>query len=441
MNNYKHPNGHVFYRKMGHERPMVSHGEGIYLFDVAGKRYIDGSGGPFVINVGHGRTEIVAAMADQAQKAAYAHAIMFTSEVVEKVSAELSSIVPFSHARFFYLSSGSEVVEGAIKLARQIQMARGQKNRHIIISRTHSYHGMTLGALSVSGRPGLRQPYLKMMHSMVHIGPAYPYRDARTGEEMAAELEAAILEAGPQNVAAFLAEPISGASLGAAVPPDDYWPSVRAICDRYGVLLVADEVLAGMGRTGRWWSINHWDVKPDIMVASKGTAGGYAPHGFIACEHADVELIRTQLGDFNHGGTFSHHPVAAAAALETLRIMKREKLVDRSAEMGSYLGLQLQKAFGDHPHIGDVRGRGMFWGLEFVADRKSKEAFSAERHLSWKIWEQAFARGLIVYYSSGCVDGKQGDLIMVGPPYIATRTQIDDLVGILKTAIKAEIGI
>jgi adenosylmethionine-8-amino-7-oxononanoate aminotransferase len=432
---YKHPFGHVFYRKMGHARPKISHGEGIYLFDENGKKYMDGSGGPLVVNVGHGRTEVVAAMTEQAQKAAYVHAIMFTNEPAEQLSSELAQIVPIPNARFFYLSSGSEVVEGALKLARQIQQARGENGRSTIISRHQSYHGMSLGALSVSGRPGLRAPYMDMLHDMPHITPPYPYRDPISGEEAADRLEAAILETGIEKTAAFLAEPISGASLGAAVPQDDYWPAIRAICDKYGVLLIADEVLVGLGRTGKWWGINHWQVQPDIMVTSKGLAGGYFPLGFIAAKNEDVELIRQKLGDWNHGGTFSHHPVGCAAAQATLHILKKEQLVENSAELGPKLGHLLQEALGNHPHVGDIRGRGLFWGIEFVQDRESKAPFPAARHLAWDIWQRAFDKGLIVYYSQGCADGKNGDLIMLGPPLIVTEPQLAEMVAILAEAV------
>lgn len=271
---YQHPQGHVFYRKMAHARPAIAHGEGIYLVDDEGKRYIDASGGPFVVNVGHGRAEIAEAIAKQARDVAYVHAAMFTSPAVESYCNALADVVPISRPRFYLLSSGSEVIEASMKLARQIQQARGEHERTVIISRTQSYHGMTLGALSASGRDGLRAPYLQMMCGGTHVSPPYPYRDARTGAEMAQLLEDKILEVGAGRVAAFLAEPISGASLGAVIPDDGYWPKVREICDRHGVLLIADEVLVGLGRTGRWWAIERWGVSPDLLVASKGTAGG-----------------------------------------------------------------------------------------------------------------------------------------------------------------------
>jgi len=435
---YAHPQGHVFYRKMAHLRPKISHGEGIYLYDDSGKRYIDGSGGPLVVNVGHGRSEIADCMQKQAQAVAYAHAIMFTSDVLETYSNELAKVVPLPDARFYFLSSGSEVVEAANKLARQIQMARGENGRHLIISRWQSYHGMTLGALSSSGRPGLRAPYADMMHDMPHIDPPYPYRDSASGIEAANRLEEKILEVGAENVAAFLAEPISGASLGATVPPDGYWPRIREICDQYGVLLIADEVLVGMGRTGKWWSLEHWDVTPDIMVTSKGLAGGYFPLGFVAAKGDDVNLLQQELGDFNHGGTFSHHAVGAAAGAATLRIMQREGLVENAEIMGELLGIRLKQALGNHPNVGDIRGKGLFWGVEIVEDRESKRPFPVTDHIAWEIWERAFDLGLVAYYSQGCADSVNGDLLMLGPPLIVDEAQIDEMVGILALAIERQ---
>jgi hypothetical protein len=420
---------------MNHLRPRIASGSGVYLVDDQGRRYLDGSGGPLVVNVGHGRPEVVEAIRQQAERAAYVHAIMFTSAAVETYAEAMAPHLPVADARLFFLSSGSEVVEGAIKLARQIQMARGESQRHVIISRWQSYHGMTLGALASSGRQGLRAPYLDMMAHPVHIHPPYPYRDNGDGSRAAERLENAILDAGPELVTAFLAEPISGASLGAVVPPADYWPKVREICDRYGVLLIADEVLVGMGRTGRWWGINHWEVRPDILVASKGTAGGYVPFGFIAAAGSDVGAIQQTLGDFNHGGTFSHHAVGAAAALAVLKIYEEEQLVARAARRGFYLEAQLCAALGNHPNVGEIRGRGLFYGIELVADRESKRPFPADQHLAWRIWEAAFARGLIIYYSQGCADGKNGDLLLVGPPLIVTESQIDALVEMLAAAI------
>ena len=437
---YSHPMGHVFYRKMSFPRPKISHGKGIYLYDEAGKRYIDGSGGPLVVNVGHGRSEIIEAICRQSEEAAYVHATMFTSQAIEDYSNALAEIVPMSDPRFFFLSSGSEVVEGAMKLARQIQMARGELNRSIIICRSLSYHGMSLGALSVSGRPSMRTPYLGMMQNMPHIRHPYPYRFPASGRELAERLEESILAYGPENVAGFIAEPISGASLGAVVPPDEYWPRIREICDKYGVLLIADEVLVGMGRTGKWWAINHWNVKPDILVTSKGTASGYFPLGFVATERYDVDQIQRALGDFNHGGTFSHHAVGAAAGLATLRIIQRENLVEHAAKVGLYVNKLLHHTFAHHPHVGNIRGRGLFWGIEFVQDRASKTPFALKEKLAWRLAERAFDLGLIIYYSQGCADGSAGDVIMLGPPLIIQPTDIDEIVAILAQSVADVLG-
>lgn len=437
---YSHPYGNVFYRTMNHPRPMISHGEGIYLYDESGTRYIDGSGGPLVVNVGHGRTEIVEAMSKQATAAAYVHAIMFTSEPLETYAAELAAVVSMPEPRFYFLSSGSEVVEGAIKLARQIQIARGKEKRHIVLSRWQSYHGMTLGALAVSGRAALRAPYLDMFHDVPHIPTPYTYRYPATGIELANRLEEAIEAYGAENIAGFIAEPLSGASLGAAPAPDDYWPRIREICDQYGVLLIADEVLVGMGRTGKWWALNHWNVAPDIMVTSKGTASGYFPLGLIAAKGEDVEQIRLKLGDFNHGGTFSHHAVGAAAGLATLRILQREKLVDNSAAMGIVLEHALREQLGEHPHVGDIRGRGLFWGIELVENRNTKKPFAQDKGIARRVWNRAFDMGLVIYYSTGCADGKNGDVIMLGPPLIIDASQIEEMVGILRNALYAELG-
>jgi adenosylmethionine-8-amino-7-oxononanoate aminotransferase len=437
---YSHPHGQVFYRKMDHGRPKIARGEGIYLWDESGTQYIDGSGGPLVVNVGHGRSEVIEAMDRQAQAAAYVHAIMFTSEPVERFAAELAKILPLPDARSYFLSSGSEVVEAAIKLARQIQLARGEGSRHLVISRWQSYHGLSFGALSVSGRQSMRLPYSDMFLDMPHIDPPYPYRDPVSGIEAADRLERMIQELGPRKVAAFIAEPISGASLGAVAPPDEYWARIRQICDRHGVLFIADEVLVGLGRTGKWWGIDHWHVQPDILVTSKGLAGGYFPLGLVAARGTDVELIRQSLADFNHGGTFSHHAVGAAAGLATLQIIQDEKLVDRAADMGNYLGQRLAFAFSEHPNVGDIRGRGLFWALELVQERDSKEPFPADRHLAWEIWQRAFDLGLIVYYSQGCADGRNGDVIMLGPPLIVNREQLDQMVDILRTAVNQELA-
>jgi adenosylmethionine-8-amino-7-oxononanoate aminotransferase len=294
---------------------------------------------------------------------------------------------------------------------------------------------MTLGALSVSGKPSMRYPFLDMMADMPHVSAPYPYREPASGEVLAAELEEVILQYGPDLIAGFIAEPISGATLGAVVPPNDYWPCIRQVCDSYGILMIVDEVLVGMGRTGRWWGIDHWEVVPDILVTSKGVAGGYFPLGFLATTEDNVEQIRQAFGDFNHGGTFSHHAVGAAAGLATLKILQKEKLVDNSARMGVLLGAKLKAGLEDHPNVGDIRGRGLFWAIEIVQNRQSKEPFPVKLHIAQKLWQLCFDKGLIIYYSQGCADGTNGDVIMVGPPLIVDESQVDELVSLLVESV------
>jgi adenosylmethionine-8-amino-7-oxononanoate aminotransferase len=432
---------HVFYRRLDHAHPTAERGEGIYLYDTNGKRYLDASGGAVVVNIGHGVAEVVQAMAEQAGRVAYAHGTMFTTQALEEYASALAEIVPLSHPRFFFLTSGSEAVETAIKFARQVQVDRGEPGRYIVISRWRSYHGTTLGALAVSGRPYFRQLYLPLLQDVPHIPPPYCYRcpwdKSYPGCDIhcAQALEEAVRLAGPQNVAAFIAEPVSGASLGAAAPPPEYWPLIRETCDRYGLLLIADEVMTGFGRTGRWFAMQHWDVVPDVMVMAKGTAGGYFPLSITAVRGEWVEVMRKGHGDFAHGGTFSHHAVGAAAGLATLRYLQQHELVTASAVKGKTLGEKLRVALGDLSCVGDVRGIGLMWGVEFVADRATKVPFPRAARFARRVADAAFDKGLIVYPCTGCADGVTGDLVMVAPPFIITEAQMDEAMRLLREAI------
>lgn len=443
MTTYNEMNGHVFYRRMAHPRPMISHGEGIYLFDTDGKRYIDASGGPVLVNVGHGVAEIVEAMAEQAQAAAYVHATMFTNRAVEDYSDALAEVTPLENPRFFYLGSGSEAVETALKFARQVQVERGEAQRYQTISRWQSYHGTTLGALAVSGRPGLRQLYQPMLMQVPHIEPPYCYRCPfqldypDCGIRCAHALESAIKINGANTIAAFIAEPISGATLAGAVPPPEYWPLIREICTHYGVLLIADEVMTGLGRTGHWFATQSWAVEPDIITIAKGAGGGYFPLSITAVKTADVQIIRAGHGDFSHGGTFSHHAVGAAVGLAVLRYLQTHNLVEAARVQGAKLGHKLHTALGHHPHVGDIRGQGLLWGVEFVADRASKEPFPAERALAKKIGDAAFERGLIIYPGSGNADGRRGDQFVIAPPFIVSDEQLDEIVGLLAETVNS----
>lgn len=436
---------HVFYRKHKGRKPVISHGEGVYLWDTDGKRYIDASGGAVVVNVGHGVREIADAIGQQAAKVGYAHATMFTSAAVEELSERLAAYLPLPDARLFYLTSGSEAVEAAIKFARQAQIARGEQTRYKVIGRWGSYHGGTLGALAVMGKPSMRKTFEPQFLDMPHIPPVYCYRCPfglsypQCGLRCADALEEEIKRQGADTVAAFIAEPVAGATLGAVVPPEGYWPRVREICDRYGVLLIADEVMTGMGRTGRWFAVAQWGAVPDMITLGKGLSGGYIALSALAARGDLVELIWGKLGDFNHGGTFSHQPVPAAAGLATLNYMEAHDLVVHAGALGALLGEKLHAAFGDHSHVGDIRGQGLMWGLELVADRASKQPFPPKAKLSARIFDAAFADGLIVYVMSGCADGVAGDHVMVAPPLVVEEAALDEIIERLERAIGVAI--
>ncbi len=437
---------HVFYRKHKSPKPIVSHGEGIYLWDTDGKRYIDASGGAVVVNVGHGVRQIAEAIGEQAARVGYAHATMFTSAALEELSTRLAALLPLPDARIFYLTSGAEAVETAIKFARQAQIALGRPTRYKVIGRWGSYHGATLGTMAVMGKPSMRRTYEPMFLDMPHIPPVYCYRCPfgltypACGLACAEALEQEIKRQGADSVAAFIAEPIAGATLGAVVPPDEYWPRIREICDRYGVLLIADEVMTGMGRTGRWFAIAQWGVVPDMITLGKGLSGGYVPLSATAVRGDLVDRVLEQLGDFNHGGTFSHQPVGAAAGIATLDYLTAHDLIARAETMGHLLGEKLRAAFADHPHVGDIRGQGLMWGLEFVADRASKQPFPPAAKFAERLFGHAFSAGLIVYAMGGCADGVAGDHVMVAPPFVVKEEELDEIVAQLARAVEATLA-
>jgi hypothetical protein len=427
---------------MAHAHPLAVRGEGVYLWDAEGRRYIDASGGAAVVNIGHGVAEVVQAMTEQAADVAYVHGTMFTTNALETHSERLAALVPMPAPRFYYMTSGSEAVETAIKFARQVQIARGEPSREVIISRWGSYHGATLGALAVTGRSRMRIPFAPLFREQPHIPPPYCYRCPFEATypicdlACARALEAEILRQGPERVAAFIAESVSGATLGAVVPPQGYWPLVRQICDRYGVLLIVDEVMAGLGRTGRWFGIEHFDdVQPDVITMGKGVTGGYFPLSVIAVRGADVDRIRGVHGNFIHGGTFSHHAVGAAVALAVLRYLQDNDLVTASAVKGKVLGEKLRAALGDLASVGDVRGIGLLWGVEFVADRATKAPFPPSVRFARRVADATFDNGLIVYAGTGCADGVNGDLVLVAPPFVITEAQMDDVARLLRDAI------
>lgn len=436
----------VFYRKHKRPKPSISHGEGIYLWDTDGKRYIDASGGAVVVNVGHGVPEIAEAIYQQVSQVAYAHATMFTSPVLEELARSLSVHLPMPDARLFFMTSGSEATETAMKLTRQIQIARGEPSRYKVIARWGAYHGATLGALAITGKGSMRRYFEPLFVDMPHIPPAYCYRCPfnldypACGIRCADALEDEIKRHTADSIAAFIAEPVAGATIGAVVPPDEYWPRIRQICDAYGVLLIADEVMSGMGRTGSWFAVESLGASPDIICLGKGVSGGYLPLSVTAARGDLVDLLWDKTGDFNHGGTFSHQPVAAAAGLAALDYLEKHALVERAAVLGEQLARRLHAAFDDHPNVGDIRGRGLMWAVEFVADRATKQPFPPEVHFADRVFKQAFAGGLIVYTMSGGADGTAGDHAMVAPPLVVDETQIDEIVSLLETAVDAAIA-
>ncbi len=439
-------NSHVFYRRMSHPHPQAVRGEGVYLWDADGRRYIDASGGPVLVNIGHGVQEVAQAMAEQAANVAYVHGEAFTTNALETYSDRLAARVPIPDPRFYYLTSGSEATEAALKFARQVQVARGEPTREATISRWGSYHGATLGALAVTGKSKMRALFAPLFRDQPHIPPPYCYHCPFGATYPACDLacaralETEILRQGTGRVAAFIAEPVSGATLGAVVPPEGYWQQIAEICERYGLLLIADEVMTGLGRTGRWFGIEHFGVRPDVMTIGKGAAGGYVPLSILAVRDADVETVRQADGNFVHGGTFSHHAVCAAAALATLDYLEEHNLVAAAKTRGAYLGQRLRETLGDLPCVGDVRGVGMMWGIEFVADRETKAPFSPDLHFAQHVCDLAFERGVLLYPGSGCVDGVRGDHLMVSPPFVVTEEEIDEIISVLQTILEAWKG-
>ena len=431
----------VFRRRLaGWTYPEIVRGEGVYLYDREGRRYLDGSSGAIVVTVGHGVPEIAEAIREQAARLAYVHGTEFTSTAMEELATELTPRVPVDDARLFLVSGGSEATETAIKLARQYQLAKGRPGRYKVVFRWPSFHGSTLGALAISGRPTLRTTFAPLLQEMPRIPAPYAYRCALPGcgpacsLECAKALDATIRAEDPDTVAAFIAEPVIGASAGAVVPPADYFKIVREICDRHGVLFIADEVMTGMGRTGKWFGIEHWGVRPDVLTTGKGLTSGYLPGGAVLVKGEIVETLKAG-GGFHHGFTYSHHPVVAAAGVAVTRYVERHGLVERARVQGAYLQERLQRLL-DLPAVGDVRGLGLMAAVELVQDRKSKAPYPAAARMAQAIQAEALGRGVNVYASGGQVDGA-GDLVMVGPPLVVERDQIDEVVAVLGDAIAA----
>ena len=427
----------VLRRSFRKDFPSAVRGEGVYVWDAAGKKYLDLAGSAAVNFIGHGVAEISAAMAEQAAKLEFVHSSQFTTPVAEEYAQELLSFAgePFRGGAVYFTCGGSESIETALKLARQYQVEIGQAKRHQILSRQQSYHGSTLGALSVSGNKRRRDLYLPMVREFPHVGMPYCYRCAfdctdgcrNCGLQYAAELERAI-EASNGEAAAFIFEPVSGATLGAVVPPLGYLQAVAEICRRHGVLLIADEVMTGMGRTGRNFAVEHWSVVPDILVTAKGLSSGYAPLGAVLASKRVVDAIASGSGAFLHGFTYNAHPIALAAGRAVLRYLQANQLVEaadsiRTNSAAAQFKHSLESLRHEEP-IGDVRGIGLLWGVEFVADKSSKRPFAPDENFSSRVAAAALDRGLLVYPMQGSVDGIRGDHLLLAPPAIITGQQM-----------------
>jgi adenosylmethionine-8-amino-7-oxononanoate aminotransferase len=438
---------YLFYQSRN-PRPFLDYGEGIYLFDESGKRYIDGSSGAMVSNIGHSNPRVLAKIKAQMDKATFGYRLHFRTHPSEDLAAKTVAMTPDGLDRVFFVSGGSEAVESAVKLARQYALTQGQPKRHRVISRFPSYHGCTLGALDLTGYDPLRVPFAPMMEGMPKIDAPATYLDRdnlteeQRGLKYAELLRDRILEEGPENVLAFVMEPVGGASTGALVAPDSYYGRVREICDEYGVLLIYDEVMTGAGRTGKFLAAEHWGITPDIVAMSKGFGAGYAPLGAIIAGARIVEPV-LDAGGFQHGFTYAGNPLACSAGLAVLEEMEDQGLIENAAKMGEVLMAELRALMDRYPFIGDVRGKGLLTAFEFVSDRTTMEPLDPALNAYDRLVELAYARGLIIY-SRRTRGGTAGDHFLLAPPLIITEAQIGEMMVILRDALDAfaaEIGL
>ena len=437
---------HIFGRHCHATPPTAVSGEGCYLIDSTGKRYLDGSGGAAVSCLGHGDTEVIEAIKSQLDKLAFAHTGFLTSEPAEELADLLIKHAPGTLDRVYLVSGGSEATEAAIKLARQYWVEKGETQRGRLIARKQSYHGNTIGALSAGGNEWRRQQFAPLLLDVSHIDPCYEYRYRRDdesaeqyGQRAAQSLEEELLRVGPETVMAFIAEPVVGATSGALAPAPGYFKAIREICDRYGVLLILDEVMCGMGRTGSLFACEQDGIAPDIACIAKGLGAGYQPIGAMLCTDEIFDTISAGTGFFQHGHTYMGHPAAAAAGIAVINAIIGRGLLPRVKAQGEKLATQLEQRFGQHPHIGDIRGRGLFRGIEIVEDRTTKEPFDPSKGVAAKIKRAAFSEGLICYPMSGTIDGRRGDHILLAPPFIIEDDQIEELTDKLERAISSVI--
>ncbi|QEY70235.1 aspartate aminotransferase family protein [Pseudomonas denitrificans (nom. rej.)] len=438
---------HVLHRSLIQSYPTAVRGDGAYLIDSEGRRYLDASGGAAVSCLGHSDAEVIEAVRRQIGTLAYAHTSFFTSEPMEELADFLIARAPAGMRSVYFVSGGSEAVEAALKLARQYFVEIGQPQRTHLIARRQSYHGNTLGALAAGGNAWRRQQFQPLLIDVSHVSPCYAYRDQAEGEtpeaygeRLARELETEILNLGPDKVMAFVAEPVVGATLGAVTAVPGYFRRVREICDRYGVLLILDEVMCGMGRTGSLFAAEQEGISADLITIAKGLGAGYQPIGATLVSQRIHDAIANGSGFFQHGHTYIGHATACAAALAVQKTIEQRNLLPRVRELGEQLQQRLRSALGEHPNVGDIRGRGLFQGVELVADRAGKTPFPAEAKLHARIKKAAMQEGLMCYPMGGTLDGRRGDHILLAPPFILEEAQLDELTEKLQRAIVKAIG-
>ena len=432
----------VFHRTPKRTLPLAIAGDGIEIIDSEGKRYIDASGGAAVSCLGHSNQRVIDAIKRQVQQLAYAHTSFFTTEPAEALADWLVQRAPQGLGHVYFVSGGSEAVEAALKLARQYFVEIGEPQRHHFIARRQSYHGNTLGALAIGGNAWRREPFLPILIEAHHVSPCYAYREQRPNESdeaytqrLADELENKLLELGPDTVAAFIAETVVGATAGAVPPVGDYLRKIRAVCDKYGVLLILDEIMSGMGRTGYLYACDEDGVAPDLLTIAKGLGAGYQPIGATLVSDRIYDAIVQGSGFFQHGHTYIGHATACAAALEVQRVIEEEQLLENVKARGAQLRASLREHYAGHEYIGDVRGRGLFVGVELVKDRATKAPFAPELAVNVAIKREAMKRGLMVYPMGGTIDGAAGDHVLLAPPFICTADDIDRIVSRLTDAI------
>lgn len=434
---------HIIHRNLRQTPPVAVGADGITIRTSDGKTYIDASGGAAVSSLGHAHPEVMAAMHRQIERCAYAHTAFFTTEAAEELADRLVAGAPEELTGVYLVSGGSEAMETALKLARQYWVEMNEPKRTLFLARRQSYHGNTLGALAVGGNEWRRKAFAPLLKDAVRVSNCYEYRgrlEHQSVDEYTAalldELETTILKTGPENIIAFCAEPVVGATGGAVPPTPGYFKGVREICDRYRILFIADEVMCGMGRTGTMYAIEQEGVAPDIIAVAKGLAAGYQPIGAVLAHGAIVDCLRKGSGAFQHGHTYIGHPVAAAAALAVQQVIERDGLLARVRSRGATLRRMLGDVFGNHEHVGDIRGRGLLLALEFVQERSSKEPFAPERKLHAAIKQKAMEKGLCVYPMGGTIDGQRGDHVLLAPPFIATPADLSEIVSRLEEAVK-----